>query len=173
MPANTTNPAPASPEEIVWQGGPSQVTNLVRFLIDLVIAAVLLAIPFVFRSAPGWVAALAVVPLAVAGFHWLRVRSLRFTLTTERLRIETGILTRRTDDMELYRVKDFTLTKPIALRLFGLGDITINTSDHTTPRVTLHAVSNPSHVHDLIRANVERQRDRKRVREVDFAPEST
>jgi len=34
--------------------------------------------------------------------------------------MSNGVLTRRTDELELYRVKDITLVEPFFLRLFGL-----------------------------------------------------
>lgn len=164
----TASRTPAAPEETVWRGGPSQMTNLMMFTFSVVAVGVLVALPVMFTPVPWWVACFAVLPLGFAAFHWWCVRSLVFTLTTERLRIESGILTRRTEDLELYRVKDISMSRPIALRLVGLGHVVLTTSDHTTPQVTLNAIARPRDVLDLVRAQVERQRDRKRVTEVDF-----
>jgi hypothetical protein len=57
---------------------------------------------------------------------------------------------------------------PFHFRIFGLGRILLETSDRSTPAVVLNAIHQSTEVADLIRRNVEAQRDKKRVREVDL-----
>lgn len=137
-------PATASPETTIWQGRPSQWTNVLWFASCLLI----IGIPF-------------------ALYHWLATKCERFTLTSQRFRIEKGILNKHLDDLELYRVKDITLNQPLIQRMVGLGTLTMVTSDATTPTVILPAIPDPITVMDLIRNEVDRVRRERGVRELD------
>ena len=135
-------------ERLIWTGTPSQVTNLSTF--------VLCGLTF-------WL----VIPIFIALHSWLKVRFANYELTTERLRVTTGILSRHTEELELYRVKDSSFHQPFLLRIFGLGDIILRTSDRSSPVTVIHAVPDGQTLRDHIRGCVEKQRERKRVRELD------
>jgi uncharacterized membrane protein YdbT with pleckstrin-like domain len=91
-----------------------------------------------------------------------------YELTNERLKHSSGVFSRNVDVLELYRVKDMKQELPFHFRIFGLGRILLETSDRSTPAVVLNAIHQSTEVADLIRRNVEAQRDKKRVREVDL-----
>jgi len=94
----------------------------------------------------------------------------RFTeLTSQRLRKTSGIFNKKLDELELYRVKDSTLEQPLLLRMFGLGNINVVSSDATMPLVLINAVPGAYDMREKLRVAVEAERDRKRVREVDYA----
>ena len=52
--------------------------------------------------------------------------------------------------------------------MFGLGNVTMHTSDKTTPEITIAGIADSKAFRDLLRDAVERRRDEKRVREIDF-----
>ena len=157
-------------ERPIWAGTPSQVTNLATYVGCGLVSLFLLA--FLFSTslptyAVGTVTVLLFVPLFIAFHRWLQTRFTNYEITTERLRLTTGILSRRTEELELYRVKDSSFHQSLALRVFGLGDILLRTSDPSTPVTLIHAVSNGPALRDEIRACVEKLRERKGVRELD------
>ena len=76
--------------------------------------------------------------------------------------------TEQIDELEIYRIKDSRVQQPLFLRIFGLGTVQLETSDRSNPEVRLHAIRDPRGLREQIRKYVEIQRDRKRVREVDF-----
>jgi uncharacterized membrane protein YdbT with pleckstrin-like domain len=107
------------------------------------------------------------VPIFYGLWKWLEVRCTQYEVTTERLRVSTGVLSRTLDELELYRVKDTRFEQPFWFRLFGLGNLIVQTSDRTDPVVTLRAIPGGLGVRELVRRQVEELRERKRVREVD------
>jgi len=137
-----------SNEKPLWKGTPSQVINFPAF--------VLCGLLF-------WL----VIPIFIIVWKWLVVRSTEYELTTERLKTRHGVLNKTMDDLELYRVRDFKLEKPIFLRIFGLGNIVLQTSDRSHPVVTVRAIPNGEQLREQIRNSVEECRVRKGVREVD------
>ena len=174
-PVPPSRPTPDdSVEEIIWEGTSSQITNLRAFLICVLsVAAIAVGAVWVSRTVGElWltvlVAVVVVVPASVACRKWLAVRFKKYTLTTERLRIETGIFSKRIEELELYRVKDTTYLQPFFLRLFDLGHIVLTTSDRSSPMVIIAAVPEVRERREQIRRCVEARRDTKRVREVDF-----
>ena len=103
--------------------------------------------------------------MILALVRYLRVSNHRYELTGQRLREQKGILFRKSDVLELYRVKDVSVDQPLMQRLAGCGRVVLQTSDMSTPIVVLEAIPDPLAVADLIRDGVERCRVSKGVRE--------
>ena len=152
-----------SDEKTIFQGSPSQVLNLNVFLV-CALAAVFLVVLSIFVWPHFLFLMLLPVPLGIAVWKWLEIKSRAYELTTERIKASQGIFTRRTDELELYRVKDVTLVEPFFLRLCGLGNIVITTNDASTPSLTIPAVRRVRELREELRKNVELCRDKKRVR---------
>lgn len=135
-------------EKLIWSGSPSQVLNLPAFL----------ACGLLF-----WL----VVPLFIMLWKWLVLKTTKYELTTERLRLRTGVFNKKLDELELYRVRDYKLEQPFWLRLFSLGNIVLQTSDLSTPTIVLRAIPDSERIREQIRSCVEACRVKKGVREMD------
>lgn len=135
-------------EEIfICSGGPSQVINTGAFILCGVLAIPTCGIALIY-----------------AAWRYLDVKNQRFELTTQRLTSHSGIFSKKIDEIELYRVKDTGLIEPFLLRLFGLGNVVLISSDSTNPFKTIPAVSGAKDLREKIRTLVEERRDQKRVR---------
>ena len=150
-----------SEEKPVFRGSSSQVLNLAHFAGAIVLGG---AVLFASSQFGGWLAALVVVPLAYAGGRWWMISSRVYEVTTERIKVTTGLVSKRTDDLELYRVKDMALEEPVLLRLAGVGNILLATNDTTTPTLVLEAIKGAKELRELLRKHIEECRDRKRTR---------
>jgi membrane protein YdbS with pleckstrin-like domain len=164
MEANMETPS----ETVVWEGNPSQLTNIGTYLACALVAAAIVVAGAMIRPEAYWVL---FVPVLIALWRYLTLKFFRYRVTTERVGLTRGVLTKRTDSIELYRVKDTTLIEPFFLRLFGLSDVVLNSSDRTTPLLVLHAVPNGLALREQFRAIVARLRVQTAVRQADFAPE--
>lgn len=156
---------PAAPAEaVLWQGHTSQWIHFWYYFTCGVLAAACLAgIPF-----SGGLSAIGlVVPLIMWLAQWFVTRSTQYELTSQRLRVRTGILNRRLDEIELFRVRDYVMDQPLFLRLLGRGNLTIVSSDATTPELKIQAIGQVEAVREQLRAAVQHERDRKRVRQLD------
>jgi uncharacterized membrane protein YdbT with pleckstrin-like domain len=148
-------------ETLLFRGTPSQLLNAKVFAACLVMARAAVAAGIYWS--PVAFAAL-VVPLALGFWVWLRLRLEVYEVTSQRIRIRQGILTRRTEEMELYRVEDVSLVEPIHLRLIGRGNLEIKSNDSSTPVLLLPALKGVEHLREILRQAVEQCRERKRVR---------
>lgn len=158
-------PAPAHPTEVtLWKGYTSQWVYFWTYAACVLLAAAALAgIPFT----GGFSAIGLVIPIAWGTIRWWTNRATFYELTTQRLRITHGILNRKLDEIELYRVKDYEMVQPLFLRMLGLGNITLLSSDVSTPTVALRAIAGVEAVREKLRTAVQSERDRKRVRALD------
>jgi uncharacterized membrane protein YdbT with pleckstrin-like domain len=155
------------PEQPIWSGSPSQVKNLIPFFFSALAAfAILFACLIYWNWPPG--AGFVGIPIIYALCRWLAVGAERYELTSERLLTSRGFLSRTTDSLELYRVKDMRMVQPLRLRLFGLENIELMTSDVTSPDVIIDHVPSHLHLSDKIRAQVEACRVAKGTREVEM-----
>jgi uncharacterized membrane protein YdbT with pleckstrin-like domain len=153
-----------SEEDSLWRGSPSQWLNLGPFLLGFVVIAGLIVWGLVL---PPVLIGL-VVPAFYMIWKYLVVRTQIFELTNERLRITRGVINQTLDEIELYRIKDTQMIRPWWMRLTGLASISMETSDRTMPTFVIPAVAGGFELREVLRKQVEAQRDRKRVREMDF-----
>ena len=137
-------------EKTIFKGSPSQVTNFGFYILCVILFPVfgLGLIMFLFR--------------------FLKTKFTKFEITDERIIEQTGVLSRKTDETELYRVKDIRLEEPFFLRMFGLSTILLVTSDKTSPIIKLQGVINGNDLRKELRTVVEIRRDKKGVKERDF-----
>ncbi|MCX6877181.1 MAG: PH domain-containing protein [Verrucomicrobia bacterium] len=151
-------------ETTLWKCSPSQWLNLGPFS-----AAIALSIGIAIGGSffpPVWFGL--GVPLAYAIWRYLVVRCHGFELSTQRLRITTGVINQQIDEIELYRVKDTLTIRSWWMRLTGLATISLQTSDRSLPHLLIPAIRNGEALREQLRQQVEAQRDTKRVREMDF-----
>ena len=155
------------PEETIWSGSPSQVKNAWQFFFATLAGLAILFASFIYWLWPPGVGFLG-VPVIYALCRWLAVGAQHIELTSERLLTSEGFLSRTTDSLELYRVKDMRIIQPLRLRLFGLENIELMTSDETSPVVVIDHVPSRLRLGDKIRAQVEACRVAKGTREVEM-----
>ncbi|GMV40008.1 MAG: hypothetical protein AMXMBFR64_17240 [Myxococcales bacterium] len=80
----------------------------------------------------------------------LRLLTTRYRITTLRIQEERGILSRSKDNLELVRVTDVQLDKPLILRLFGHGNLLVTSADRTTPYKLLYGLPDAEHLMETI-----------------------
>jgi uncharacterized membrane protein YdbT with pleckstrin-like domain len=159
---------PDSQETLVWRGTPSNWTNFGTYFVCLLLAAVVgAAYYFVTPPEPLILLGLLVPVLWMLG-SWISIRCHRYEVTSERVKITTGLLSRKTNEMELYRVRDYSVDEPFWLRLVGCGNIVLVTADRTTPSFVLRAVPHAATLKDQIRTHTERMRQRRGVRDLEI-----
>lgn len=86
-----------------------------------------------------------------------------YTLTGEKILIDTGFLNQKQDEIMLFRITDITLTRTLGQRLFGLGTIHCCSADKTSPEFDLKNIKNSSEVKELLSSEVFRERKENRV----------
>lgn len=123
----------------LWASSEGQIANLPVYIFGLLFCWLL-------------------VPLLIALWRSVSTAAHSWELTDQRLVESTGVFSRRTEVLELYRVKDISVSRPIMQRMFGRGQVLLATSDRSSPVVVINAIRSPMVVANLLRQHVEQCR---------------
>ena len=88
----------------------------------------------------------------------------RYALSEGRLFLSEGFLNIKDDEILLYRVRDIDTQRTLWQRIFGVGTVTVVSSDKTMPTLLLKNVKDPVFVKELIHKQVEEMKIQRRVR---------
>lgn len=77
---------------------------------------------------------------------------------------ETGLFNLKEEEVLLYRVRDIALTRSFFQRIFGVGTVSLHSSDKTTPTLDLVNISKSKDVKELIFSKVEQAKANRRMR---------
>jgi uncharacterized membrane protein YdbT with pleckstrin-like domain len=114
--------------------------------------------------------------LLTVGLLWLYryIQSLRvhYRLTSQRVVIERGLLSKRTEQLDLYRIVDYVVDRPIGQRLLGTGNLTLHAHDRTLPAVEILGIrTDVRALYETLRLATEREKRRRGVRVLDSGHE--
>lgn len=152
-------------EQRIWKGSPSQLLNWWVFASNGVLSLIILTTTIYSENTNfAW---LCLTPLIKAVWKYFDLKCRIYEITTERIIVKSGILSRKTDEMELYRVRDYRLSEPFYMRIFGLSTIELVTDDRTDPILLILAVKNGSTLLRKIRERVEYLRRNTRNTDID------
>lgn len=97
------------------------------------------------------VLALVLVRLARLAWRLAVLKSHRYRVTNQRMVIESGVLSRRIDELDMRTVEDLEFEQSVVERLLGIGDITVVSSDRNNSRTRLVGVARPRELRELLR----------------------
>jgi uncharacterized membrane protein YdbT with pleckstrin-like domain len=115
------------------------------YWLAILLAAVVFAYSYVDTAPRGIRAALALPALVfvwAAALHVAR-RFTKLTVGAERLRYESGILSRSTRTMELAKVQDVRVDQSLGQRVLNIGNLSIETAGETS-RMTIANIDGPN-----------------------------
>lgn len=99
--------------------------------------------------------------------YWF-IRTTLFVLDANTLRITTGIITKKTDHLELFRVKDLSFQQGISARIFGYIELTLYTSDFTSGLIRLRGIPKNLSLPDIIQDAVRSARIKNKSFEIEL-----
>jgi len=76
-------------------------------------------------------------------------RMTRITILEDKLRFDTGFLTKTTRTILVSRIQDLTVSQRVGQRVFGVGDLSIETAGETS-RLTIPQIDRPQEIADRI-----------------------
>lgn len=97
-------------------------------------------------------------------FMGMPITFTRYALSEDRLFLSTGCINIVDNEVLLYRVRDIDTKRTLWQRIFGVGSVTVISSDKTTPTLELKNVKNPVAVKELLHKQVEDMKIKRRVR---------
>ncbi len=115
----------------------------------LVLVAAALAAASNTSAVPVWTAGVIALLLLWPAQRDVRRRFTKMTITGDKLRYESGFLSRSTRTIQLPKVQDVRVDQTLSQRLFGVGDLSIETAGETS-KLTVPNIDSPQEVADRI-----------------------
>ena len=88
----------------------------------------------------------------------------RYALSEDRLFLKRGFLNVHQDEVVLYRVRDLRVSQTLWQRIFGVGTVTVISTDKSIPELALKNIRQPNEVKELIHEYVEKMKVARRMR---------
>lgn len=86
-----------------------------------------------------------------------------YEITTERIKLTRGLLSKKVEEVELTRVKDITVEQSLGQRALRIGNVKVITTDRSAPEVILWDVTEPQQVKETLRRAVREEKQRQGV----------
>jgi len=93
--------------------------------------------------------------------RWLVWKTQVYSVSTDRIEYERGILIKHINNLDLWRVEDIDYGQTLVERLFGLGTITVIAKDETDPVLRIGPIRSARQVYDDLKHAVTKT-DRRR-----------
>ena len=107
------------------------------------------------------------IPWLFSMWRILVVHNTIYEFTNDRILIEKGVLNKENDFLEYYRIKDYSIKRPLLARMFNLCDMSIISTDRTDPLLNINMVDNLLEHEGLIRNKIEESTAQGKGREID------
>jgi uncharacterized membrane protein YdbT with pleckstrin-like domain len=108
--------------------------------------------------------AIVVITIGIAWLvYWVRSRSVVYTLTTQRIQIERGLLSTIRSSVELFRIDDFDIHRPFGMRVLGYSMLHLRSSDPDLATVIISGIPNLEALADQLRECSLRERTRRKI----------
>ena len=140
-------------EKIIWQGNSSLISNFGSFMIGIILTLTVVG---------------AIVGIPYIIWTYLVIKNKKYELTQERLILKSGVLNKKIEELELFRVRDYSIEKPFIYNMFGLGNIMLTSSDKTNPYIKLEALKDIENLKNKIRNAVQITRKNNGVKDLEI-----
>ncbi len=154
----------AETEKDLFAGHPAviySVGQLGPFLAVLVIAG---ALGYFAGSSIGIVYIVLGALVACGGIclhFYAKSRRIHFEITTQRIKLERGVLSKVQESLELFRIDHFEYRKPLGMRLLGQSELHLYSSDAELTNFFVYGIPNLESLAETLRHCQLRERTRR------------
>jgi membrane protein YdbS with pleckstrin-like domain len=159
-------------EKDLFSGHPAMIYSIGQFVPFLVVIALVVGIGYAVQSnvvqpksrdagilytVLGGLVAFGVICV----YYYARSLKTHYEITTQRIKLEKGVLSKRQESLELFRIDHFELLKPLGMRLLGQGELRLFSSDAELDRFVIYGVPNLEAIAETLRECQLRERARR------------
>jgi len=114
-----------------------------------------------------WQWLLVVVTIGIAYLvYWMQSLTVTYEITSQRIRIERGLLSTVKDSVELFTIEHFDIHKPLGMRLAGHCILQLHSSDSSFSDFSLYGIPGLEAIADTMRECSLFERKRRQVTSV-------
>jgi uncharacterized membrane protein YdbT with pleckstrin-like domain len=163
-------------EEIFYEGSVFHRTFLGEHVLYGAVALAGLAVTILFWSSGlvGELPLLRYVGLGVFAigvlaslYRILKTSTIRWKITNQRIQLEEGILSKKIETIELWRVKDINYRQSLWQRIINEADIVVDSMDDSAPLLKITGLTGHRQLFEKLRDAVEKRRRGARVMAVE------
>jgi|SRR5699024_10122588 len=129
----------------------------------------------IWEGKASWKSAIGVLDIIltlITGGLWIivpaikifKLNKLKYKVTTQRIIIKEGLASTSSTEIELYRVKDLSVTQTFMQKILNIGDITIQSAGIQNTNLKMKAIPNAYELREQIRASVHTTRKDNNIR---------
>jgi len=164
------SPAAAPERKMLYDGCPSWKAFLGYYLVAGFVAVLMIVI-LKWKDGAGAPVGTklldVLIPIAVAvvfgfGLHFYR-RSIRFRVTNTVIEFERGMLSKRIDVLQLWRIRDVVYKQNLVDRILGIAHVEVVAQDATNPDMEIVGMPASRQLFEQLRDSIEIQRQAKNV----------
>ncbi len=159
-------------EKDLFSGYPAMIYSVGQLLPFLVVIALAIGVGYAAqhyaaqsRSRDAGILYTILGCLIACGIIWLRFylksRSTHYEITTQRIKLEWGLLSKVQESLELFRVDHFEFRKPLGMRLLGQARLHLFSSDVEFENFSIYGVPNLEAIAETLRECQLRERTRR------------
>lgn len=99
----------------------------------------------------------------------LRQSGVFYRITTQRVVTERGIMSKTLEQIDIYRINDYTVERPVGQRIMGTGNIVLVAMDASTPQIRIEGLkTDVLKLYEELRKATETEKRTRGVRVVDY-----
>jgi membrane protein YdbS with pleckstrin-like domain len=95
--------------------------------------------------------------------YYFKSLRIHYEITTQRIKLERGLLSKVQESLELFRIDHFELRKPLGMRLLGQASLHLYSSDAELENFSIYGVPNLEVLADKLRECQLRERARRNL----------
>lgn len=153
--------APLSEARMLYGATPSWRAHLLRYLGALACALGALGALIAYFATSPHIGLIVGAAVASAVGLWLYVggelrrRATHYRITTRTIDVEQGVLSKRIDTLQLWRVRDVMFEQSLSERMLGIGRIRVITHDRSSPDLILQGLPDARALFEKLKLAVE------------------
>lgn len=154
-------------ERTIFSGSPAMIYSVgqfVPFLVIVILAGVAVYL-LKMENQDTYIVYAALAALVACGVillrYYMQSRSIRYTITTQRIKLERGVLSKVQESLELFRIDHFEIREPFGSRILGQSFLHLFSSDAELENFSIYAIPNLSALADQLRECQLRERARR------------
>jgi hypothetical protein len=94
-------------------------------------------------------------------YFYVKSWAIHYEITTQRIKLERGLLSKVQESLEVFRIDHFELRKPLGMRLLGQARLHLFSSDAEFENFSIYGVPNLESLSDVLRTCQLRERSRR------------
>jgi membrane protein YdbS with pleckstrin-like domain len=151
-------------EKPLFSGHPAVIYSVAQLVPFLALLFLAVLIGYQLHSERSWFYVF-IGFVGACGLVWLHLylssKSTQFTITTQRIRVQHGLLSQKQENLEMFRIDHFEMRSPITWRLLGHARLHLFSSDAEFENFSIYAIPGLQVLADTLRECQLRERARR------------